>query len=64
LEREREREYGREQQRRWLARVFLAGASAVVLAALVLKLVGGLPSIRLSWPELARKTAVRHFVIE
>jgi len=44
--------------------VFLAAASAVALGVLVLKLVGGLPSIRPPWPELARKTAARHFVTE
>jgi len=58
LELEREQESRRGQQRRRLARVFLAGASAVALAALALKLVGGLPalgpSFRPSWTELAR----------
>lgn len=62
LELERERESRRAQQRRRVTRVFLAGASTVALAALVLKLVGGLPSFRPSfkpsWTELAR--AVHH----
>jgi hypothetical protein len=55
----------RNRERRLMARAFVAGASTVVLAALVLKLVSGaLPWAGRSSGELAAKAAVQHVVAE
>jgi hypothetical protein len=55
----------KEKQRRRLARAFAAGASTVLLAALVLRLVTGLaPWISPSGPELARKAVTQRLVAQ
>ena len=55
----------RNRERRLMARAFIAGASTVVLAAVVLKLVSGvLPWSGRSSGELAAKPAVQRVVAE
>jgi hypothetical protein len=55
----------RIRERRLMARAFVAGASTMVLAALLLKLVGGtLPWVGRSSGELAAKPAVQRLVAE
>jgi hypothetical protein len=55
----------RYRERRLMARAFIAGASTVLLAALMLKLVSGvLPWSGQSSGELAAKPAVQHVITE
>ena len=55
----------RMRERRLMARAFVAGASTMVLAALLLKLVsGGMPWAGRSSGELAAKPAVQRLVAE
>jgi hypothetical protein len=54
----------RNRQRRRMARAFAAGASTVLLAGLLLKIVSGLPWVSRSVSELAGKPAAQHLAAE
>jgi hypothetical protein len=66
LERDRIERAERQRMRRHVAGAFVAGASTMVLAGLLLKLVsgGGLPWAGSSSGELARHHAAQHSVAE
>lgn len=66
LERDRIERLERTRTRRLIARSFVAGASTMLLAGLVLRLVsgGGLPWIGQSSAQLERKPAAAHSVAE
>ena len=66
LERDRIERAERRRMRRRVAGAFVAGASTMLVAGLLLKLVsgGGLPWVGPSSAELARHQAVQHSVAE